>query len=138
MEEMRRTLVYFKWLASKWGHRATTPSVGGSEVDSVTMAGICAYAYKQAAVYRKMVDVFIDDWHECLRTKSLGSSWLQHYSSPPPDKRHHLVSNVQLYHSAFAQPDTDADIGGLDPGAKDSHVNVISADIDLLEELMDT
>ena len=62
-----------------------------------------------------MVNVFIGDWYKCLKAKSLGSSWLQHYPAPPPTKRRRLASNVRLYHPASVK--NDRDNGGLDPSA---------------------
>jgi hypothetical protein len=104
VEEMRRTLVYFKWLAREWEKKAT-PRVGaGSSTDNVTMAGISAYAHKQASLYRKLVDIFINDWYECLKAKSLGSPWLEAYPVPPPAKRRRLVSNVKRYHDTSNPP----------------------------------
>jgi hypothetical protein len=173
VEEMQRTLVFFEWLACEWERRATVPLMDSSkvdsaasevdstasevddtasdvdsmvlEVDSTTATGISAYTHKQAAVYREMVAVFVNDWYECLETKSLGSSWLKHYPSPPMIKRCRLVSNVRLYHPTFARPDTDLPTDTefdqdtnteFDQDTEDDE-NIISADIDLLEELMD-
>lgn len=93
VEEMRRTLVFFEWRACEWESRATTPLTGSSEVDSTAAVGVSAYAYKQASVYRKMVDVFVNDWYKCLKTKSLGSSWLLDNLSTAT-KQQHLPSNV--------------------------------------------
>lgn len=135
VEEMRRTLAYFKWLACEWERWAATPAVGGSEADSATMAGVSAYAYKQAAVYRKMVIVFVNDWYECLKTKSLGSPWLQQYPSPPSVKRRRLVSNVRLYHSTSAK--LDADTIGPDQDAEDNLSSPISGDMELPQEFTD-
>ena len=98
VEEMRRTLVFSKWLAREWEGRALT----SKDVDNTTKHGISAYAHKQAAIYRKLVDVFILNWYECLKQKSLGSSWLKDYPIPPPVKRQRLTSNVHLYHSRRA------------------------------------
>ena len=113
VEEMRRTLVFFEWLTHEWEQRATH-SPGAT--NTLIANGISAYAHKQAAVYRTLVKVFVDDWHGCLTSKSLGSSWLEKYSTPPTVKRHRLVSNVQLYHSspppsdgAELEPDPDVD-----------------------------
>ena len=114
---MRRTLVFFEWLACEWKQRATPPP---RVVDTLTANGIAAYTRKQAAVYRKLVKIFVDDWHECLTSRSLGSPWIEKYSTPPTIKRHRLVSNVQLYHSspppsddAELAQDLDVEDGGL-------------------------
>ena len=95
VEEMRRTLAFFEWLACDWEKRATFRPKGA---DCTTDLGFSAYAHKQAAMYRKLVAVFVRDWYDCLNQRSLGWSWLKEYSIPSLTKRHRLVSNVQLYH----------------------------------------
>jgi hypothetical protein len=82
-EEMRRTTVFFLWLAREWESRAITPTVGSLADDGIATAGIFAYAYKQVAVYHKMIEVFVTDWYECLENKLLGSPWLHSHPSPP-------------------------------------------------------
>lgn len=104
VEEMRRTLAYFEWLACQWENRATSPSVCAAGGDNVTIGGISAYARKQAAIYRKLVGIFIESWYECLQEKSLGKSWLCRYRPPPPTKRGVLTSNVRRYHSTSVPP----------------------------------
>ena len=118
VEEMRRTLVYFKWLARKWEERATlqrTPTSSSTGADNVTAAGISAYAHKQAALYRKLVDIFVNDWYPCLKKKS--PPWLEEYPAPPPAKRGCLVSNVKRYHGSSAPPsDPSGDSESEDDG----------------------
>ena len=112
VEEMRRTLVFFEWSACEWEKRAAFQS---ENVDHTTNLGISAYAYKQAAMYRQLVVIFIRDWYNCLKQRSLGSSWLKQYPAPREAKRQRLTSNVQLYHYTLAPPpdlDTEADVGG--------------------------
>ena len=96
VEEMRRTLVFFEFLTHEWERRTIFLLEG---VDDTTNHGIGAYAFKQAAIYRKMVDMFVGDWYRCLKEKSLGLSWLEKYPTPSPATRQRLVSNVQLYHA---------------------------------------
>lgn len=111
VEEMRRTLAFFKWLANKWERRAisSSSSPGGPGIDQAIVQGISAYAYKQAGIYRDLVDVFIGNWYELLKRESLGSSWLHEYPPPPPAKRHRLASNVRRYHHASASADNSGD-----------------------------
>ena len=145
VEEMRQTVTYFEWLACEWERRATTPLKGGSEVDSTTEAGTSAYAYKQAATYHKMVNVFVTDWYGSLKAKSLGSAWLRHYPTPPTKHCRRLPSNVRLYHPTSSQDDMDAiqDDGAdstnddTEPLDLDSEYNLGRAP-DLLEELTNT
>ena len=147
MEEMWRTVTYFEWLACEWERQVTAPLKVGSEVDGMTKAGVSAYSYKQAAIYRKMVDVFTGDWCKSLKSKSLGSAWLQRYSTPAPTKRSRcLPSNVQLHHPTSVRGDiriieddrsnqTDDDTDALDP---DSEYNPNHMSDNLLKELTDT
>jgi hypothetical protein len=116
VEEMRRTLAMIKWNAHEWDTLTTSSSPSGSAIDTVTAAGITAYVYKQAAIQRKMVDVFFSDWYLALKDRSLGSSWLADYTVPPENKRHRLPSNVQLYHpDAYAPNAIDTPPDDLDP-----------------------
>ena len=134
VEEMRRTLAFFNWLACRWDSWATAsagcPSVGGR-----TKAGISAYAHKQASVYRKLIVLFVSEWWECLEAKSLGSPWLQRYPHPPSTKRRRLVSNVQLYHpkpeplNGDVPDGEESDLDGEEIG------RFVSDNRDLLKEL---
>ena len=140
---MRQTLVFFEWLACQWEDRATTPSMSGPGVEGAIVAGTSAYAHKQAVVYSKMVDIFVNDWYGHLKTKSLGSSWLQCYCSPSATKHCRLPSNIRLYHSTPGQSNTDlpayhepSDYERESETEYDGN-NAASADIDLLEELLD-
>ena len=107
VKEMWRTLAYLKWLTCEWKNRAVSPLVNSPGVDNTTRKGISAYAYRQAAVYHKMKDIFITSWYECLKEKDLGSPWLKQYSIPSQTKRRRLVSLVRQYHSASASPADD-------------------------------
>jgi len=110
VEEMRRTLHFFKWAAEHWEQlgkaRANEPTM-----DGVTATGLRAYAARKAALYRKLTNVFIQDWYACLERKSLGSSWLPEYPRPETSQRRRLRSNVEAYHSV-SQPQ-DAMDGAL-------------------------
>lgn len=87
--------------------------------DKLTASGISAYAHKQASIYHGLVKVFIDDWHKCLTSKSLGSSWIEQYTAPPATKRRRLVSNVRRYHSSpplFDDTELEEDLDAEDGG----------------------
>jgi hypothetical protein len=111
IEEMRHTLVYFEWVACEWESRATSTLVGSMGTDRMVAHGTSAYARKQAAVYRKLKAVFLDNWYGRLHEKYPSLSWLDQYAPPPSTKHHHLVSNVGRYHSA---PPTDQDESASD------------------------
>lgn len=99
MEEMRQTLVTFEWNALEWESFATSPPIGDSAIDNTTVAGIAAYARKQADVQRKMAKIFLNHWYPLLEQPSLKPNWLKKYPRPPENKHRRLISNVTLYHS---------------------------------------
>jgi len=101
VEEMRRTLEFFKWTADNWkkaGDRFQEAPVERT-MDGDTSAGIRAYAFRKAAHYRRLIDIFLQDWYGCLELKSLGSDWLPKYPRPEFAQRRRLPSNVEIYHS---------------------------------------
>ena len=122
VEEMRRTLLFFKWTVSHWEERGEARV--GEPTDGDTAAGIKAYAVRQAALYRRLVDVFIHDWYECLELKSLGSGWLSDYSRPKGCRRRRLPSNVREYHPSASvhisetcgDPADDSSLDEMDSG----------------------
>ena len=119
VEEMRRTLVTFESNARKWDERAASPSFPDL-VEAVTVAGIAAYARKQADIHRKLINVFLGDWYEVLKEQPLAASWLSEYPRPPANQRHRLVSNVRLYHSTSPAPHGDtSNIDNAPPGDAD-------------------
>ncbi|KAF9781630.1 hypothetical protein BJ322DRAFT_1010663 [Thelephora terrestris] len=101
VEEMRRTLCFFDWNAGNW-EKLGEARVGEPTIDEEITVGMRAYAARQAALYRKLVHVFIADWYECLELKSLGSHWLAKYPRPEAarNRRRRLKSNVKMYHSS--------------------------------------
>jgi hypothetical protein len=134
VEEMRRTLTYFEWLAREWKRRAVSSSVGSSGIDGATRAGISAYAYKQAAVYHKLVDVFVNDWYQHLQQKDPDLPWLGRYDSPLPAKRGRLLSNIRLYHSGSDIDDAELeqDLRGVGSDPEEPDLD----DDDFFEEIM--
>ena len=99
VEEMRRTLVYLEWNAREWEASVASPFPADLNIDNTTLAGIAAYASKQADVRRRMVKIFIDDWFHLLEEHFPNLSWLKKYTCPPEAKRNRLISNVKLYYS---------------------------------------
>ena len=104
VEEMRRTLLYFEWTANHW-EQLGQARVGEPMMDGDTTAGMRAYAARQAALYRKLVDLSLQEWYECLELKSLGSDWLPTYPRPTFCQRRRLQSNVVAYHSSASSHD---------------------------------
>lgn len=85
VEEMRRTLLFFKWAAGNWEQMGE--ACVGEPIDEGTVVGIKAYTARQAVLYRQLVNIFIQDWYEALEHKSLGSHWLPNYTRPETCRR---------------------------------------------------
>ena len=134
VEEMRRTLVTFERNAGEWESRATSFPLGDSAIGATTIAGIAAYANKQAAIQRGMVKIFIDDWYHLLKQLPLKPKWLKKYPCPPEPKRRRLVSNVKLYHpDSYAPEDDPPDVGDVtfgDDGATDGFHGAMDGDFE--------
>jgi len=107
VEEMRRTLVYLEWNAQEWESSMTSPSTDDSNIDSTTLAGVAAYANKQADIRRRMSKIFIDDWFHLLNEHFPNLPWLKKHTCPPATKRNRLISNVKRYHSYTDTSQTD-------------------------------
>ena len=137
IEEMRRTLAFFKWLANEWERRAVSSS-GGPGVDQLTACGISAYAHKQARIYRRLVDVFIGDWYESLKQQPAASSWLHMYSASSSKKRCRLFSNVRRYHPTSMPTDGSShDSDTEESDIEDNYLNQPAfIDDNLFEELI--
>lgn len=103
VEEMRRCLVYFEWNATRWEEMGRARD-GEPMLSEDTIAGLKAYAARQAALYHQFIDVFIRDWYECLELKSLSSEWLSDYPRPEIRRRRRLPSNVRVYHPSASTP----------------------------------
>lgn len=97
VEEMRRTLMFFEWTADNW-EQLGEARIGEPNMNDDTAAGLRAYAARKSALYRKLIDVFIQDWYECLELKSLGTNWLSKYTRPETVRRRRLPSNVEAFH----------------------------------------
>lgn len=65
-EEMRRSVMYFRWKSRDWeGRRDSTINN-----DEVSRAGLRAYALQQADMFFNMARVFEDSWKE-VRAKAM-------------------------------------------------------------------
>ena len=120
--------------------------------DSIAITSVSAYVYRQAVVFCKMIKVFVDDWYKCLKTKSLGSTWLHSHPIPPSIKQHWLVSMIQLYYPTSMRWKMDPLINAeINPGTKgdpntegdsdtegDNLNDIISANLSLLKQLLET
>jgi len=137
VEEMKRTLLFFKWTAGQWEQLGEAR--GSEKMDEGTRVGIKAYTTRKAALYHQLVEAFIQDWYECLQLKSLGSDWLSDYPSPKTYRRRRLESNVKAYHpSASMHIDETHDNLVNDPQSDtevDSAGTVGGIEIDFFDDL---
>ena len=127
-EEMRRTLVTFERNAQEWDSLATSPPLGDSAISAKVVVGIAAYAYKQADLLRRMIDIFIDDWYNLLEKVPVEIPWLRNFPRPHWAKRRRLVSNVQLYHSSCYTPQLDPSGGEITSGYPESDPPYLTID----------
>ena len=104
VEEMRRTLATFQLNARDWDERAASIPEHTPILGSTTVAGAVAYAYKQADIQRRLVEVFLKEWHGVLEDQPLAAPWLCDYALPQASHRRRLVNNIKLYHSASTPP----------------------------------
>ena len=123
VEEMRRTWVTFEQRALEWNSHSTSPPFDASAIDATVVAGIKAYAHKQADVQLGMASIFVDDWYHLLEKLPFEVPWLRRFPRPPETKRHRLVSNVQLYHSGSHTPELDLFEGEITCGIVDSDLH---------------
>jgi hypothetical protein len=79
VEEMGRTLRYFEWKRDWW--LSLKPQSGNSTYPPDVQDGLRAYVCRQSHLYNKLITLFIAHWRTYLIAHSLGSSWLNAYTS---------------------------------------------------------
>ena len=102
VEEMGRTLQYFKWKSSWWQSISSERSQSSNPPPPNVQDGLHAYACRQSYVYDKLITLFVNDWHGFLSAHSLGLSWLCNYPlashpvSPAQPSRGHRRPDTEL------------------------------------------
>ena len=88
VEEMRRTLEFFKWKSRWWLSLQDARSNSTAPPDPQVAHGLWAYSHRQASVYSSLVNIYIEHWRRFLVANSLGSEWLALYPTdlPTPTK----------------------------------------------------
>jgi hypothetical protein len=79
VEEMGRTLQYFKWKRSWWRSILSERSQSGNPPPPNVQDGLHAYAHRQSFIYDKLVTLFVNHWRGFLLAHSLGLLWLCNY-----------------------------------------------------------
>jgi hypothetical protein len=82
-EEMRRTLAFLEWEASKWrehiGEDVPLQATASQNEDHVSQSGRAAYAHEQAAMYTTIASEFAVKWAPLLMHYKLDEAWLHHH-----------------------------------------------------------
>ena len=101
VEEMGRTLNYFRWKQSWWlslgSERATSDHPPPRDVQ----CGLSAYAHRQAAIYETLIVSFASRWRKSLVSHGFNPTWLSQF----PDTADPLLSQPSRGHS---RPETEA------------------------------
>jgi len=84
IEEMRRTLKFFKWKSHWWLTLQDLRANSSAPPDPQVLHGLRAYADRQSSIYSSLVTTYINHWQEFLVERSLGLEWLTLYSYLPP------------------------------------------------------
>ena len=90
VEEMGRTLQYFRWKKSWWESLSSERGQSNNPPPLNIQAGLHAYAHRQSDIYGKLITLFVNRWHGFLSAHSLGLSWLCNYpldAHPAPPMR---------------------------------------------------
>ena len=76
-EEMHRVIAWFEWKATWWEEQRARRTDCGPKI----LAGVSAYAYKQADLIRRMARRFAEDWLPILASKDIDPAWAIKYPS---------------------------------------------------------
>ena len=96
MEEMRRTLEFFKWKSHWWLVIQNERGISAAPPDPQIQHGLRAYANHQASMYSSLVNMYVNHWRNFLAQHSLGLEWLKLYPSTSPPPAPELVSSEVL------------------------------------------
>ena len=85
VEEMRRTLEFFKWKSRWWRSLQSLRADSVAPLDPQIHHGLRAYASRQERMYLSLVTTYVNHWRTFLVEHSLGLDWLSLYpdQSPP-------------------------------------------------------
>ena len=79
VEEMGRTLLYFKWKQAQWLSLQFDREQSTSPPPIEVQRGLHSYARRQAHIYKTLVISFANRWRAILTHHGLGSGWLHSY-----------------------------------------------------------
>jgi hypothetical protein len=84
LEEMWRTLQFFKWKSQWWLTLKDTRAGSATPPDPQVEHGLRAYAHRQASMYSQLVSIYVSHWRKFLVQRSLGADWLGLYPVAQP------------------------------------------------------
>lgn len=84
VEEMRRTLEFFKWKSRWWLTLQDMRMDSEIPPDPQVQHGLQAYAHRQSSMYSSLVDTHVGHWRKFLLEHSLGLEWLKLYPTTLP------------------------------------------------------
>ena len=79
LEEMRRTLEFFKWKSRWWLELQDKRATSANPPDPQVQHGLRAYAHRQASTYSSLTWTYVNHWRTFLVENSLGLDWLSLY-----------------------------------------------------------
>ena len=125
VEEMRRTLEFFKWKSNWWLSLQDARLNSATPPDPQVAHGLRAYAHRQASVYSSLVNIYLECWRKFLLEHSLGREWLDLYPS-------NTSTSVE---STTALEGTDEPLGGSEDEGEFDYMN--AADPEFEERFVD-
>ena len=76
LEEMRRTLEFFKWKSRWWLELQEKRATSAKPPDPQVQHGLRAYAHRQASTYSSLAQTYANHWRKFLVENSLGLDWI--------------------------------------------------------------
>jgi len=120
VEEMGRTLNYFRWKQSWWLSLGSEHSKSDHPPPEDVQRGLSAYTHRQAAIYETLIVSFASRWRKSLVSHDFRPIWLSQF----PDTADPLPSQPSRGHS---RPETKAA-----PTATDNESTQTESDLSLL------
>ena len=109
IEEMRRTLEFFKWKSKWWLTLQDSRANSSTPPDPQVLHGLRAYAQRQSSIYSSLVSAYADHWRAFLVERSLGLQWIGLYTSTPPQPAE--STSVEGIDEPVEDDDSDGDGG---------------------------
>lgn len=116
IEEMGRTLGYFKWKQSWWLRLASERAESNLSPPASVQRGLHAYAHRQVSIYETLIASFVSRWRKSLLSLGFKPTWLHQYSTVTdslpsrPSRGHRQPKSDSIADASISEPsDTDND-----------------------------